>query len=157
MIDHHHHRWNTESIANCTSTLEIPHKSCNDPHYSTNLHRGSALLYSSAWKRTWSITQPRNSITNHWHDSSEAEQSHGLLKRNSTNERPGGSVQASILSTTSESVHNWLATNQVFHCCPRIWFVECLKMLWPFLSLWEFVNPPPPPPPSSALHLLRDN
>lgn len=114
MIDHHHHRWNTESIANCISTLEIPHKSCNDPHYSTNLHRGSALLYSSAWKRTWSITQPRNSITNHWHDSSEAEQSHGLLKRNSTNERTsdlvGPSKQASCRPLRNPSTIDWPPT-----------------------------------------------
>lgn len=157
MIDHHHHRWNTESIANCTSTLEIPHKSCNDPHYSTNLHGGSAAVHGRELDQLHSPGIPlqttdmtavkRNRVTAFWK---------GTPRTN--DERPGGSVQAaSILSTTSESVHNWLATNQVFHCCPRIWFVECLKMLWPFLSVWEFVNPPPPPPRSSALHLLRDN
>lgn len=99
-------------------------------------------------KRTWSITQPGNSITNS--DMTAAVQKRNRVvtacssaffcPRNSP--QPGGSVRASILSstTTLESVHNWLATNQVFQCRRWIWFVECLKMLWPFLSLWEFVT-----------------
>lgn len=121
------------------------HKSCNDPHYSTNLHCDSGQHEENLINYT-----AREFHYKQWHDSSSAEaepscdcmQFSLLLSKELTAQQPGGSVRASILSstTTLESVHNWLATNQVFQCRRWIWFVECPKMLWPFLSLWEFVT-----------------